>query len=259
LYMAHWAPHTPLQATKADYDALSHIKQHRLRVYAAMIRALDRSVGRIMQKLEDEGLADNTMIVLSSDNGGAGYIGLPEVNAPYRGWKITLFEGGIKVPLFVKWPGQITPGTRVETPVAHIDVMPTMVGAAGADLPEGVTIDGLNLLPLARGTGSISRPDDALFWQAGHYRVVRAGNWKLQVNGRLNKSWLFDLGTDPTEQVNLAAARPDKLAELQALLQAHHRGRTPPLYPSVTDTPVMIDKTLAEQFEPGDEFVYVAN
>ncbi|MEP3694259.1 MAG: sulfatase [Parasphingorhabdus sp.] len=259
LYLAHWAPHTPLQATKADYDALSHIKEHRLRVYAAMIRALDRSVGRIMQKLEDEGLADNTMIVLSSDNGGAGYIGLPEVNAPYRGWKITQFEGGLRVPMLIKWPGKIAPGTTVDTPVAHIDVMPTLAAAAGANLPDGVAIDGLNILPLARGNGSINRLNDALFWQSGHSKAVRAGDWKLQVNGRLKKNWLFDLANDPTEQVNLAKKNPKKLAELRALLDAHHKNRTPPLYPSVTDMPVMIDKTLAEQFEPGDEYVYSPN
>lgn len=259
LYLAHWAPHTPLQATRADYDALSHIKEHRLRVYAAMIRALDRSVGRIMQKLEEEGLADNTMIVLSSDNGGAGYIGLPEVNAPYRGWKITQFEGGIRVPLLIKWPGQIAPGTQIDTPVAHIDMMPTLASAAGANLPEGVSIDGLNILPLARGTGSIERLNNALFWQSGHAKVVRAGDWKLQVNGRLEKNWLFDLAKDPTEQVNLAEKNPEKLAELQALLDAHHKDRKPPLYPSVSDMPIMVDKTLAETFEAGDEYVYAPN
>ena len=259
LYLAHWAPHTPLQATKADYDALSHISEHRLRVYAAMIRALDRSVGRIMNKLEQEGLADNTLIVFSSDNGGAGYVGLPDVNAPYRGWKITMFEGGIRVPMLLKWPGQIAAGTRINKPVAHIDVMPTLASAAGANLPEGVAIDGINILPLARGNGSIERPNDALFWQSGHAKVVRAGDWKLQVSGRLDKKWLFDLANDPTEQVNLAETRPKKLAELQALLDAHHKDRTPPLYPSVTDMAVMIDKTLAEQFEPGDEYVYSPN
>ncbi|OYW82654.1 MAG: sulfatase, partial [Hyphomonas sp. 32-62-5] len=111
LYLAHWGVHTPLQATKEDYEAVGDIEPHRLRVYAAMLRAVDRSVGRIMEKLEEEGLADNTIIVFSSDNGGAGYIGIPEVNQPYRGWKITLFEGGIRVPLFMKWPGVIQPGT----------------------------------------------------------------------------------------------------------------------------------------------------
>jgi len=113
LYLAHWAPHTPLQATKADYEAVGDLEPHRLRVYAAMIHALDRSVGRVIDKLEQEGLAENTIIVLSSDNGGAGYVALPEVNAPFRGWKITLFEGGIRVPMFIKWPQRIAPGTIV--------------------------------------------------------------------------------------------------------------------------------------------------
>jgi len=259
LYLAHWGVHTPLQATKADYEAVGDIKPHRLRVYAAMLLALDRSVGRIMQKLEAEGLAENTMIVFSSDNGGAGYIGLPEVNAPYRGFKITLFEGGIKVPLFVKWPGKIAPGTKIDNPVAHIDVMPTMAAAGAAPLPEGVPIDGQNLLPIASGRGTITRPNDSIFWQSGYYQVVRAGDWKLQVNGKQNKSWLFDLKNDSTEQENLATKNPKKLAELKALLAAHHKGRKPPLYPSSTDMAVMVDKTLAERFEPGDEFIYWPN
>ena len=121
LYLAHWGVHTPLQATREDYEAVGDIQPERLRVYAAMIRALDRSVGRIMDKLEEEGLSDNTVIVFTSDNGGAGYIGLPEVNAPYRGWKITLFEGGIRVPMFVSWPGKIPAGTQIDTPVARPD------------------------------------------------------------------------------------------------------------------------------------------
>jgi len=259
LYLAHWGVHTPLQAIKEDYEAVGDIKPHRLRVYSAMLRAIDRSVGRIEQKLEELGLDENTMIVFTSDNGGAGYLGLPEVNAPYRGWKITLFEGGIRAPLFIKWPKKIKPGTKIDTPVAHIDVMPTLAAAADAPLPKGVAIDGLDLLPLAEGTGGISRPNDAIFWQSGYYQVVRAGDWKLQVNGRLDKQWLFDLAKDPTEQINLVEERPDKLAELQSILADHHANRTPPLYQSATDSPIMIDKTLADRFEEGDEYIYWPN
>jgi arylsulfatase A-like enzyme len=259
LYLAHWGVHTPLQATKEDYEAVGDIEPHRLRVYAAMLRALDRSVGEITAKLEDEGLADNTIIVFSSDNGGAGYIGLPEINQPYRGWKITLFEGGIRVPMFVKWPAKITPGTRVDTPVAHIDVMPTLASAAGAPLPEGIEIDGRDMLPVATGTGTISHPDDALFWQSGYYHVVRAGDWKLQVDGRQKKSWLFDLANDPTEQVNLDETRTDKLSELQALLDAHLADSVAPLYPYTIESPVAIDKTAADAVGPDDEYVWWPN
>ena len=259
LYLAHWGVHTPLQATKEDFEAVGEIKPHRLRVYAAMVRSLDRSVRRIVEKLEQEGLAENTIIIFSSDNGGAGYLGLPEVNAPYRGWKVTMFEGGIRAPIFMKWPAKIAEGTKVDTPVAHIDLMPTMAAAAGAALPQGVEIDGLNLLPLATGTGTIERVNDALFWQSGYLRVVRAGDWKLQVEGRQNKKWLYDLESDPTEQLNLAEVRPDKLAELQALLDEHAASSRGPLYPYTTEGPIAIDKTLADKIVPGDEVVYWPN
>lgn len=259
LYLAHWGIHTPLQATKADYDAVGDIQPHRARVYAAMLRAVDRSVGRIVEKLKQEGLADNTIIVFSSDNGGAGYIDIPEVNKPYRGWKITLFEGGIRVPLFVKWPAQIKAGTRVNTPVAHIDVMPTLAEAGGAPLPKGVAIDGRSLLSAAEGKGQITRPDNALYWQSGYYQVVRAGDWKLQVDGKQKKNWLFNLKADPTERVNLASTNPAKVAALQALLTAHHKGRKPALYPYSVESAVSIDKTQGEMFVKGDDYIWWPN
>ncbi|MFK7899080.1 MAG: sulfatase [Myxococcota bacterium] len=262
LYLAHWGPHTPLQATREDYEAVGEIKPHRERVYAAMIRAVDRSVGRIMDTLEAEGLADNTVIVFTSDNGGAGYIGLPEVNSPFRGWKITMFEGGLRVPLFVKWPGRIEPGLQIENPVAHIDIMPTLAAAAGAAEPKNVILDGVNLLPLATGDDADDWNRETLFWQNGHYQVVRHGDWKLQINDRPTdgpQAWLYDLAADPTEQNNLAQQRTDKLAELNALLEEHQAASRGPLYSSTTQMSVMIDKTLAEVFEEGDEYVYTPN
>jgi uncharacterized sulfatase len=259
LYLAHWGTHTPLQATREDYEAVGDIKPHRLRVYAAMIRALDRSVGRIMATLEEQGLTENTIVMFSSDNGGPGYIGLPDINAPYRGWKISNFEGGLRVPMFIKWPSRIAPGTRVETPVAHIDMMPTMVAAAQATPPPGVAIDGLDILPLATGGGASGWPRETLFWQSGYYRVVRHGDWKLQVSTNPNKAWLYDLAEDPTEQNNLAESHPDKLSELNSLLDAHRAAARKPLYPFLAEMPVAIDKTLAERFEPGDEYIYWPN
>jgi arylsulfatase A-like enzyme len=260
MYLAHWGVHTPLQATREDYEAVGDIEPHRERVYAAMIRALDRSVGRVLDKLEQEGLSDNTIIIFSSDNGGAGYIGLPEVNAPYRGWKITLFEGGIRVPMFIKWPGKIAPGTVVEEPVAHIDVFPTLAAAAGAPSPRDVEIDGRNILPLAMGDSvAFNRPDDAIFWSSGYYKVVRSGGWKLQVNERQGKMWLFDLKADPTEQMNLVDDRPDKVAELQALIDKHWSNAMPPLYPYTTESPIRVDRTNADPPGPNDEYVIWPN
>ena len=262
LYLAHWGPHTPLQATRADYEAVGDIRPHRKRVYAAMIRAVDRSVSRILDTLEEEGIADNTMVVFTSDNGGAGYIGLPGVNQPFRGWKITMFEGGIRVPLFMKWPAKLAAGTVVETPTAHIDVMPTIAAATGAVIPETVAIDGVPLLDLAQGQGGAEWTRDTLFWQNGHYQVVRHNDWKLQVNERRTdgkKVWLFDLAADPTEQVALATTRLDVVAQLERLLKEHNADSVGPLYAPAMDSAILIDKTVDQPFVDGDEYVYTPN
>ena len=194
--------------------------------------------------------------------GGAGYIGIPDVNSPFRGFKITMFEGGLRVPLFVRWPAKIAPGISVNAPVAHIDVMPTLAAAAGASQPKGVVIDGVDLLPLATGEGADDWNRETLFWQNGHYQVVRHGDWKLQVNDRPTdgrQQWLYNLADDPTEHINLAASRSDKLNELSALLVAHQASSRGPLYESISQMAVMVDKTLAEKFVEGDEYVYTPN
>jgi uncharacterized sulfatase len=258
LYLAHWGVHTPLQATREDYEAVGDIKPHRQRVYAAMIRALDRSVGRIMETLEAEGLADNTLVMFTSDNGGAGYIGLEDINAPFRGWKLTNFEGGLRVPLFVKWPAKIAAGTLVDTPVAHIDVLPTVVAAAQMKVPGDIVIDGINLLP-AITAPRVPLADRPLFWTSGHYRAVRQGDWKLQIAERPNKSWLYNLAVDPAEETNLAGRATQKQTELMALLEAHKLSSRKPLYPSVLEVPVAVDKPLSQPFGEGDDYVYWAN
>ena len=250
LYLAHWGPHTPLQATREDYEAVGDIRPHRKRVYAAMVRAIDRSVGRVLDTLDQEGLADNTLVMFTSDNGGAGYIGIPEVNQPFRGWKITMFEGGLRVPMMIKWPSKITAGTVVDTPVAHIDVMPTLAAAA-ASQSKATEIDGVNILPLATSQGDQNWDRETLFWQNGHYQVVRHGDWKLQVNDRPTdglQHWLFDLAKDPTEQNNLAAVRQDKVNELKGLLVDHQANAVGALYPATTQMPVMVDKTSSRIF-----------
>lgn len=261
LYLAHWGVHTPLQASKEDYEAVGDIMPHRLRVYAAMIRALDRSVGRVLDVLEREGLSDNTLVVFTSDNGGPGYLGLNNINKPYRGWKITQFEGGIRVPMFVRWPGTVPQGGMLKTPVAHIDLMPTIADLTQSVLLQDRAIDGLSLAPLLRGqVDTLAR--DALFWQNGHYQTVRQGDWKLQVNNQPDLGqvvWLFNLASDPYEINNVANQYPDKVGDLRALLEEHNRHRRPALYPAAAELPVLIDKTLIEPYEQGDELVYTPN
>lgn len=257
LYLAHWAPHTPLQASKADYDALAHISDHRLRVYAAMIRALDRGIGQVLEALRANGLEENTLVIFTSDNGGANYIGLPEVNRPFRGWKISFFEGGIHVPFFMKWPARIRAGTTYAAPIHHVDIFATAAAAAEATTPSDRAIDGVDVLASIDNPSALQgRP---LFWRSGHYQAVLAGGWKLQVAARPQKTWLFHLNEDPTEQHNLADAEPQNVRLLKQLLAAHNAEQQPPLWPALAEMPVSIDKTLIEPESEDDEYVYWPN
>ena len=258
LYLAHWGVHAPLQASKADYDALSHIPDHRRRVYAAMIRSIDRSVGRVLQTLKDEGLDDNTLVVFASDNGAPGYLGIPDVNRPYRGWKLTQFEGGLRVPFVAKWPGHIPSSTVYQPPITNIDIMPTLVAAAGGSMPTDRVIDGVNLLPFLSANPAV-QSERALHWRDGPYRATLSDNWKLIVSQRPKKEWLFNLRTDPTEQRNVAATEPGQLARVKAIMDAHHASMPPPLWPSFIEIPIPIDKTLNEKSLPTDETVYWYN
>ena len=258
MYLAHWGVHTPLQASRDDYDALPQIKDHRQRVYAAMIRSVDRSVGRVMQTLREEGMDENTLVIFTSDNGAPGYIGLPEVNRPYRGWKLTQFEGGLRVPFVAKWPGHIQPGTQYKPAVSSIDILPTVAAAAGVTLPADRPIDGVNLLPYLNKEGAVQAPR-ALFWRDGPMRTVQEQGWKLTATERPKKDWLYNLNTDPTEKNNLAATEPEKLAQLKAKLQAHHAGMPDPRWPSFIEMPIAIDKTLDQKMTPQDDYTYWYN
>jgi len=258
LYLAHWAPHSPLQALRSDYEALDHIQDHTLRTYAAMIKALDRGVGEVLDALRQHGLEDNTIVVFTSDNGGAHYLGLPDINLPYRGWKTTFFGGGIRVPLFMKWPAGIVAGSEYEPFTHHTDLLPTLAGIASAAVPTDRIIDGVNLMPHISGEDPAA-PHDTLFWRSGHYQVVISDGWKLQQTDRPDKVWLFHLDSDPTEQINLATQNPLKVAELQALLLQHNSELPPPMWPSVVEMPVSIDKPLGVPETPEDDYIYWPN
>jgi arylsulfatase A-like enzyme len=258
MYLAYNAPHTPLQATREDYDALSFIPDHTMRVYAAMIRSLDRNIGRVLQSLKDQGLDDNTLVIFTSDNGGAHYVGLDGLNSPYRGWKATFFEGGIHVPFFMRWPGVIPKGSTVQAPVSHFDIFATAAAAAGQQVPADRPIDGVNLLPFIT-KGSTARPHETLFWRTDTYRVVRQGDWKLQVSDRPKKTWLYDLAADPTEKVNLSLKEPERLAALKTQLDKWDKAQRKPLWPSLGEGAIPIDKTMKQTAAADDEHVYYAN
>ncbi len=261
LYLAHWAPHTPLQASREDYDALTNIELHRARVYAAMIRSLDRGVGRVMQALKDNGLDDNTLVMFSSDNGGAGYIGLPDVNAPYRGWKITMFEGGIRVPYLARWPQQIPTGTVVDAPVHHFDMFATAAAAAGAQLPSDRQMDGIDLMPYVTGVDTTQIPHEYLFFRSGAAQAVRDQRWKLMVSapqGLARKEWLFDLTADG-ERTDLLDQYPDVANRLRGMLDKHNSEQAESRWPWVNTSAQNVDRDLSREDQPGDEFAYWSN
>ena len=263
LYLAHWGIHTPLQAKRSDYDALADdIADPRARVYGAMIKSVDRSVGAVMQALKDNGLDEDTIVIFTSDNGGANYIGLPEVNKPYRGWKLSFFEGGTHVPFFARWPGKLPAGTNYPHPVSHMDIMPTALAAAGVTYQpetEDKSIDGVNLLPHAQGTVS-GAPHDFLVWRTGSYQAILADGWKLHVTAYHEPDErLFHISVDPTEQRDVAAQYPDKIAELKALLATHNAQQVPPLWESNAMMPITVDKTLDEPMSSDDDYIYWQN
>jgi arylsulfatase A-like enzyme len=264
LYLAHWGLHNPIQSTREDYDAFPHIEDHTLRVYAGMIRSLDRSVEKLTQALEDNGLSDNTLVIFTSDNGGAGYIDLPDINKPYRGWKLSHFEGGTHVPFMAKWPNTIQAGTSYRQAIHHIDLFHTIAAAAGAAVPTDRKLDGVDLMPYILGENT-DAPHQTLFWRQGYQQTVLHEGWKLirtdqpDKPAAAQKKFLFHLARDPTEQTNLLSQRPDKVAELETLLAAHNAEQVDTLWPSVMQAPMMIDKSTNAPYEEGDVYMYWPN
>lgn len=195
-------------------------------VYAAMVEAMDAAVGTVLDTLDRLGLRDSTVVIFTSDNGGLSTSeGWPTSNAPLRAGKGWMYEGGIRVPLIVRWPGVTRPGSVIPTPVSSPDLMPTVLAAAGVAPWPGQRMDGASWLPILQGRRG---PDRALFWHYPHYgnqggapaAAIRSGDWKLiewLEDGRLE---LFDLSRDPSETRDLASEEPQRVATLLAQLRA---------------------------------------
>ncbi len=258
LYLAYTAPHTPLQATREDYDALAFIEDRTLRVYAAMLRSLDRNIGRLLAALRERGLERDTLVIFTSDNGAPHYAGIGARNQPLRGWKGTYFEGGVRVPLFLHWPASLPAGARAAGPAAHFDIFATAAAAAGAELPRDRVIDGVDLLPYARGEAR-GRPHERLFWRTDGYVTMREGDWKLQLTTLPRRTWLYDLATDPLERRNLASLEPARVAAMKAAIVEFDSEQSPPLWRSLAAVPIPLDRTLQEPPRAGEEFVYFSN
>lgn len=239
LYLTHFAVHTPLDARKdlvGKYQAKPKGDLHDHVAMATMIQAVDDGVGKIQATLESLGLVDNTVIVFFSDNGGYG----PATDMkPLKGYKGTYYEGGIRVPFFVKWPGVVQAGSRSAEPIIGVDIYPTLCEIGGAAMPTGQPADGVSLVPLLNGTKA-TFGDRPLFWHFPAYlqayqvwdeqrdplfrsrpcSIIRSGNWKLHEYFEDGAVELYNLADDIGEANDVSLQQPQKTTELIASLNA---------------------------------------
>lgn len=228
LYVAFNAPHTPLEAREADLAELRPQFETKARaVNAAMTRALDENVGKVLAAIDRAGIAEDTLVVFANDNGGA----MPysaALNSPLRGTKGTFLEGGIRVPMAMRWPARLPAGTTYAYPVSTLDLLPTMVAAAGGRLPIDREYDGLDLVPHL--TGAVKeRPHRMLYWRIDGGAAIRQDDWKL-VRTPDRRHWLFDLSRDVSETTDLTSAHPGLAQELRAALEAWEATLAPPIW-----------------------------
>lgn len=232
LYLAEYAVHLPLEERAehiAKYKRKNHGADEPDPIYAAMVESVDTALGRLRAKLTQLGVADNTIILLTSDNGGVGFQGrkLHRIadNGPLHGGKGFLYEGGIREPLIVHWPGVVKPGSICDTPVSGCDFLPTFLSMAGSPTAKPAPCDGLDISPLLRGSSALSR--DTLYWHYPHYSdqggtptgAIREGDWKLIEFFEDGHLELYNLKLDPEEQYDFASSFSDKAADLHAKLQ----------------------------------------
>ena len=236
LYMPHYTVHTPLQAPEemtARYRAKLGGKAFPNPVYAAMVESFDQSLGRIRKTLDELGIAGETILIVTSDNGGLRYEGRSKNpvtdNSPLRAGKGHLYEGGIREPLLINWPGVTRPGTVIDTPVSSVDFLPTIMEMAGVAAPGRDAVDGLSLTGELRGRARLrERP---LFWHYPHYSnqggepggAVRLGNWKLIEFYDEKRLELFNLAQDQAETRNLVNLEPERAKNLHRLLDDWRR------------------------------------
>ncbi|MDI3318399.1 sulfatase [Pinibacter soli] len=230
LYVPFNAPHTPFQAPKDIVAKFANIAEPQKQVYYAMITALDNAVGKIINKLKETGLDKNTLIIFTSDNGGATYTTATD-NEPLKGGKMCEFDGGIKVPYIMSYAEKIPAGTTYQSPVSTLDIFSTAVAAAGIASPVDKVYDGVNLLPFVTGEKS-NVPHDILYWRNGYSKAIRKGDYKLYINERDKVEYLYDLSKDPGEHNDLSATLPDKVTDLKTELNRWEATLGKPLWKS---------------------------
>jgi arylsulfatase A len=246
VYLSHYAVHTPLEAPESlvkKYESkLKSNPSQKSATYAAMIEKVDDNVGRLLDEVDKLGLTDNTIVIFCSDNGGTSEA---TINTPLREGKGFLYEGGIRVPLMVKWPGKIKANTSCAVPVISDDLYPTIMEMIGEGTKPAKDIDGISLLPLLKEETAALRRDE-LCWYYPHYSpqaqmpgyAIRKENFKLIEHYDPAKLELFDLSTDISETQNLAKEMPEKVEELKTSYQVWLKKMNPVLH---TANPDFID------------------
>ena len=234
LYLSHYGVHTPIESRPEKIEKFSQKEgdeYHFDPTYAGMIESIDESVGRVMAALEEQGRAENTVVVFFADNGGYGPITKMH---PLRGAKGMLYEGGIREPLIVHWPGKIEAGSTSETPVIGIDLYPTFLDLAGVSFGSAYALDGVSLRPILTGAGNLDR--EAIYWHFPAYleayrdsevpwrttpaAAIRSGDYKLIEFFGEDRVELYNLRDDIEERNNLADTMPEKVDELYGMMTA---------------------------------------
>ncbi|HWB54343.1 MAG TPA: sulfatase-like hydrolase/transferase, partial [Tepidisphaeraceae bacterium] len=228
LYVAYNAVHVPQQSPQKYLKPFADVKDHQRKMLLAMLLAEDDGVGQILAALHQNKLDDNTLVFFLSDNGGPTWENGSE-NAPLRGYKGQVWEGGIRIPFMARWPGHIPPGQVINQPVISLDVFPTAVAAAGATPNGKLKLDGVNLLPLMEGK-SDKNVHPVLYWRFEPQWAVRRGDYKLECE-RDGVRRLFDLSKDQRERHNLIDEKPAVARELQALFDAWNAQLMAPQWP----------------------------
>ena len=239
LHLSHMAPHGPFQAQRKYYEMFDHIEDHNKRVYYAMIKNLDDSVGEIKKTLEREGILDNTLIIFTRDNGGATYTRATN-NSPYIGGKMSNFEGGTVVPMMMQWNNKIKPQQNYSHIVSLLDIVPTILDAVESPSLSN-KYDGVSLLPFFNSVNK--KPHNELFWKTGYVKSIVSKNYKLHINEKENFKFLINLEKDVEEGNNLISKYPEKAEELTLKLNNWIKDLREPKWDSNADVSIPIDNS----------------
>lgn len=235
LYVPFNAQHAPLQAPKEYLEKFAHIEDEKRRYFAAMMAAKDDAVGVILKKIKDLGQEEKTIVFFLADNGGP-TLQTSSNNLPLHGFKSTTWEGGVRVPFCVKWPGKFPAGKTYENPIIQLDILPTVLAAVNAKVKPAKQLDGVNLIPYLTGENA-AKPHESFFWRFGQQWAVRQGDWKLVVaRGGSMQPELYNLAEDLSESKNMAAEKPEIVARLKSAYDAWNAEQAPASVPSETAT-----------------------